>query len=534
MRPVLALARGDFRERVRRYGFLVTLGLTVWAARAALPPRGSDYVTVRIGHHRALYNSAGVGSMVALLTGVFLTLIGFYLVKGAVERDRQSGVGEILGASRLPRPTYVLAKTLSNAAVLMVIAAVMLVVAGAMQLVLGEDRHLDLVALATPFLLLTLPSMLMVAAVAVLFEMFPGLRAGLGNLAWFFLFVAFIGTGAPESRVRLPFGDLVGMQIVLPSLERACARQCPDYRAGDREVEMGISASPAARTVTPFRWSGVRWTPGAVGGRVAWGGVALALALLAARLFDRFDAARALPRHGAWWRRPGPATIAFEAPAAVEADRAPRVTPAALEVAPRSERFLPLLRAELTLLGRGAGRWWWLGALTLAVLGLTLPLAGVRAVVLPLAAIWPILLWSAMGWWERRFGADALLFSAPRPLRRQLLASWLAGVLLAVLVTGAGAVRSAVAGDAGGLAGWLAGVLFIPSFALASGVWTGSGKLFEISYLVLWYVGPLNRVPTLDYLGILPAAQDAHLAFLALGPALLALAYAGRARQLRG
>ena len=539
MRTVLALARGDFLERVRRYGFLVTLGITVWAARAALPPRGSDYVTVRIGQHRALYNSAGVGSMVALLTGVFLTLIGFYLVKGAVERDRRTGVGEILGATRMTRVTYVLAKWLSNATVLMVIAGVMLVVAGAMQIVLGEDRRLDPVALATPFVLLTLPAMLMVAAVAVVFEMIPGLRRGLGSIAWFFLFVFGLATGVPEAGGHRPIGDPVGMRIVLPSLEQACARQYPDYVPGVGGVAVGINVSKGARSVTPFTWTGVRWTPQAVGQRAAWAALALCLALLAVPLFDRFDAGHAVARGRPWWRgrarpaaRPGTAAAVPDVEAAPAHAAHPPV--AARAPATRGERFAPLLRAEVALMAKGANRWWLLVALTLALLCLFLPLDGVRAVTLPLAAIWPILLWSAMGWSEARFGTDALLFSAPRPLRRQLPAAWLAGVLLAAAVTGTYALRLALAGDAASLLGWLAGVLFVPSFALASGVWTGSGKLFEVAYLVLWYVGPLNHVPGLDYLGVVPGARGAHLAFIAAALALLALAYAGRARQLRG
>lgn len=536
MRTALALARADFLERVRRFGFLVTLGLTVWAARAALPPQGSDYVTVRIGHHRALYNSAGVGSMIALLTGVFLSLIGFYLVKGAVERDRRTGVGEILGATRMTSTTYVLGKLLSNAAVLMVISAVMLVVAAAMQLVLGEDRRLDLIALVTPFLLLTLPAMLVVAAVAVLFEMVPVLRGGVGNIAYFFLFVLMTSFGTPEAGGRLPIGDPAGMAIVVPSLAEACARQYPDFKPGSGDMAVGINISSLARRVTPFRWGGVRWTPAAAGARASWVAVALLLTLLAARLFDRFQAARSVPGAGRGSRarraRAESRTAADASPAV--AAPAPQVSAANLTVALRAERFAPLLRGELALMLRGLGRWWHLAGLVLAALCLFLPLAGVRAAALPLAAIWPILAWSSMGWRESRFGTDALLFSAPRPLRRQLLAAWLAGALLAAVILGPYALRVALTGEGGALFGWLAGTLFIPSFALASGVWTGSGKLFEVGYLLLWYVGPLNHVPQLDYLGATPGAHGAHAAFLALALALLALAYAGRARQVRG
>ena len=528
---LLAIARADFLERVRRYGFLITLAVAAWGAHGALPPRGAGYTTVSLDGHRALYNSAGAGSIVALITGLFLTLVGFYLVKNAVERDRHTGVGQILAATRMGRLTYIAGKVLSNAAVLFAMLGVMLVVAAVMQQVLGEDRHVDPWALALPFVLLAAPAMLVVSAVAVLFEVVPRLRGGLGNVVFFFLWAWGLATAVPESVIRLPIGDAVGMTVVMPSLEQACARTYPDYHPGKGRTA-GINFSPRAHAVTPFAYPGVRWTPSLLAQRLAWVAFAALLTVLAAALFDRFDAARAAP--GRHTRRRARAPAAGE-PAAEAAEAAgTRGSVAALTAVRRSERFAPLLRAELALLLKGQGRWWYAGALALALVCLFVPLAGVRGVALPLAAIWPLLAWSSLGWRETRHGTAAMLFSAPRPLRRQLLATWLAGVLLALAATGSYGLRVGLAGDLGALTGWLAGGLFIPSFALACGVWTGSGKLFEVAFLALWYVGPLQRIPALDFLGVVPGARTAHAAFFALAITLLALAYAGRARQLRG
>lgn len=530
---LLAIARADFLERVRRYGFLITLAVAAWGAHGALPPRGAGYTTLSLEGHRALYDSAGAGTVVALITGLFLTLAGFYLVKNAVERDRHTGVGQILAATRMGRLTYVAGKVLSNAAVLFAMLGVMLLVAAAMQQLLGEDRRVDPWALAAPFVLLAAPAMLVVSAVAVLFEVVPRLRGGLGNVVFFFLWVSGLALGVPESAVRLPFGDAVGLAVVMPSLEQACARACPDFTIG-KGVSAGIQFSPRASAVTPFAYPGVRWTAALLAQRLAWVAFAALLTLLAAALFDRFDTARA--ESGRRSRRRARPGAAEEPATAVTAPPppGPHVSVAALAAAPRAERFAPLLRAELALLFKGVSRWWYAGALVLAALCLFVPLAAVRGVLLPLAAIWPLLVWSALGWRELRHGTAALLFSAPRPLRRQLLATWLAGVLLAVAATGTYGLRVALAGDPGALASWLAGALFIPSLALACGVWTGGGKLFEVAFLALWYVGPLQRVPALDLLGAVPDARAAHAVFLALALALLALAYAGRARQLRG
>lgn len=529
----LRLAHGDFLERVRRHGFLVTLGFTAWAAHGALPPLGSSYVTTKIGDGRPLYNSAGVASIVAVFTGVFLSLIGFYLVKNSVERDRSTGVGEVLCATRMSRGTYVLSKVISNAAVLLVIAAVMLVVAVAMQLVLGEDRQLRPAALTGPFLLLTAPTMILVAAVAVLFEMVPILRRGLGNAAYFFLFMGVMSAGVLVESGRLPLADPIGMGIVLPSMEKACAAQDPTYRPGSGNISVGINATPAARHIRPFRWEGVRWTPTDVGLRFVWLVAAGLLTFISALLFDRFRNAGAPAVRRSDKKRSGPITAVTLDGAAVVRSPAPQVSASNLTVAPRSLQFLPMLRAELKLMTRGQNRWWYGIAVVLVVVTLFVPVAGVRAAMLPFLGIWPILLWSSMGWRECRHGTDAVLFSAPRPLARQLLAAWLAGVAVSALMLAPACARLAISGDPGALLAWAAGTLFIPSFALASGVWTGSGKLFEVVHLMLWYTGPLNHVGFLDFLGVVPGAEGPRAAFLALALALLAIAYLGRSRQVR-
>jgi hypothetical protein len=78
--------------------------------------------------------------------------------------------------------------------------------------------------------------------------------------------------------------------------------------------------------------------------------------------------------------------------------------------------------------------------------------------------------------------------------------------------------------------------VFVPSLALALGVWSGSGKFFEALYTALWYVGPMNHTPGLDYTGSAggPTALHAAIIYLAISAALLALALLRRKVQLRG
>ena len=56
---------------------------------------------------------------------------------------------------------------------------------------------------------------------------------------------------------------------------------------------------------------------------------------------------------------------------------------------------------------------------------------------------------------------------------------------------------------------WFSGALFIPSLALALGIWSKGQKLFEVLYISLWYMA-LNKVYAADYLG---ASGDGNIGF---------------------
>jgi hypothetical protein len=203
------------------------------------------------------------------------------------------------------------------------------------------------------------------------------------------------------------------------------------------------------------------------------------------------------------------------------------------------------MRAELRLMLKGQHWWWYMVALGLIVAGLTGD--KVRHKVLPYAWLWPLLVWSALGVRETRHGTDQLVFSAPHPLLHQLPATWLAGVLVALL-TGSGVlVRLLLDGDWAGVGAWLVGALFIPALALALGCWSRNSKLFEVVYTILWHAGPVEGIAVLDFMGASGSSVsctcrpvgatfsvNVPLIYLACTMVLLALALVGRKRQITG
>ena len=498
MRLLYHLARADFWERVRRYSFLITLGLTVYLSYTFLPSADASYRTVALGDYRGVYNSAWVGSSMAIMSSVFLSFFGFYLVKNAVERDDRTGVGQILATTPLTRPLYTLGKTLSNFAVLGTMIAIVAVVAIAMQLIRGEELRVDIWPLLSPFILLTLPAMAIVAALAVLFETIPRLRGGLGNVVFYFLWnLILVAVVVPQVKgeqkwTGLQIQDLFGITIPLNSMSAAAKTAFSDYD-GSLSVGYNFDASGTRMRPQTFVWPGIEWTPVLIAARLVWVAVAFGLTLLSATFFRRFDTSYEKRKHPDDLSEAIPDVIISPPPSAVH------LTP--LSVAAGRFNFFKRVLAEMRLMLKGQ-KWWWFGiAAGLIVGGLVAPPKIARGILLPAAWIWPLLIWSGMGCREIRFNTAQLVFSSAHPLRRQVTAIWLAGVVVTILAGSGVATRLLISGDVFGLAQWTAGALFTPSLALALGTLSGGSKLFEVIYTILWYVGPVNRLALLDFMG---------------------------------
>ena len=512
-RIIYHLARADFLERVRRYSFLIMLGLALFGGYQA----AVGNINMQAGNYRGEYNSAWVGSMMAIIASFFLGWFGFYLVKGSLARDRETGVGQIMATTPLTRPLYTFGKWLSNLAVLLSMVIVLAFVGIAIQIFTGESNQLDFMALLSPFLFIALPMLALVAAIAVLFESISFLQGGLGNIVYFFIFIFTLPLADSLSKIN-PAMEPLGFGLIQESMDAAAKAEFPEFGGG---FILGSTDTPIQGV---FHWSGVDWTPDIILRRLFFIGIAMVLTLVASALFDRFD-----PSHWKPGRTKSSASPPMTEIASVkQALPAVQLTPITAPLNGFSIHRLIIL--ELKLLFKGQ-RWWWFvvaGGLFIASL-LNTP-ENVRSFILPITWLWPVLIWSGLGNRERRYNVGQMVFSSASPLTRQLPGTWIAGFLVTV-VTGAGAaLKFLMAGEGASLLVWFSAALFIPSLALAMGIWSKSSKLFEVLHVSMWYLA-LNRVNLVDYFG---ANGNGNIGiFIPLSLGLIVMAFIGRARQVQ-
>ena len=507
-RIVAALFMADLRQRTRSLRFwVVALAITI-AGWWCLPAIDAGYMIVAVGdHHRGYYSSAWIGMVLAMLS-LLWGLVGFYLVRGTVQRDFDTRVWQLLGTTSMRRSAYLVAKWASHVAVMGGLVAATLVVGLVAQQVRAEDTHVDLWELVKPSLFIALPTLSASAALAIWFDVIPVLRRTAGNVAFFFVWVVLLTTGpvgiqhdraagiAPT--VQPWMSDLPAMEVMQWSIEHQIARGLPDKtRLEGFCVGCGGVTAPAAR----FTWTTWEVSAAVLWGRMLWLAAALAGVLLAVPLLD-WAASRAAVRDTTGGQR-----------------------------APRSLRWLQaLLRplqgtplgvlaaAEVLLVLRMRPLWWWAA---------WLPLWGVQlfgprhAVALAMLGGWTLLLdaFSRTGLRDREHRTLDLVATAPGSQRRLLVARAAMLVGLAWLAAAPGLLHESFAHPAMSAAGFVLGAS-IALWGLAAGTLARSSRPFELTFLIVAYA-TTQGAPWLDASARGDAVTLAHLAALVVATAIL-------------
>jgi len=513
-RVIYHIARADFLERVRRYSFLVMLSAVVFLGYQA----AIGNISVQLGDYRGEFNSAWVGGMMALIASFFLGWFGFFLIKGSVARDHETGVGQIMATTPLTRPLYSLGKWLSNFAVLLSMVMVLAVVGIPIQYLTGESTQFDFIAYLAPFIFVALPMLALTTALAVLFEYIGFLKGGFGNIIYFFLFGLVISVAVSYGKTNSLL-DPIGFHILKDSMGEAAKAIFPDYSGG---FSLGSTGVPVTGT---FPWLGVDWTFGIVVTRLVFLGVGVIMALVSSIFFDRFDSSHRKPmRMNSIASLPKPAVVS---PSHILSQP---IHLTSLSTRANGFTFIRVVTSELKLLLKGHRWWWYIAAGGLFIAGLVSPPENVRAYVLPITWLWPILIWSGLGNREMHHNVGQIVFSSASPLTRQFPAIWFAGFLVTVLTGGGAAIKFLIAGESASLLIWLSAALFIPSLALTLGIWSSSSKLFEVTYISMWYLA-MNRIDTVDYFG---ANSNGNIGFfIPLSIILIFFAFIGRVRQIQ-
>jgi hypothetical protein len=387
------LIRADFLERVRGYGFLVTIGLAILMGYNVFIGRFG----ITLGGYEGVANAAWIGTVTTVTMTPYMMLIGFYLVRGTINRDRKTGVGQIIATTPIGKGLYTTGKFVSNFLTLAAMVGVLIFSGAVMLLVRGQGQTFDLWVLIAPFIFVMLPVAVLTAGIAILFDSIPQLSRGLGNILYIFGFYAMIMGSFSFLKVAR---HMMGFNLIDDQIVPVLSTLDPSYNG-----RWALGVIPPGEQF--FLWEGYTWTSEIVLSRVIWVGVAILIALIAALPFDRFDPARqrlkrekrgltqrlwtwicAIPQRDFLRRKALGTSIKPEI-------KDTSLTPVDVTIPPG--HFWRVLLAELKLLFTGHLFIWYLAAIGLNIACVVSPPDTVRQILIPLVWLWPVLIWSQLG-----------------------------------------------------------------------------------------------------------------------------------------
>jgi len=217
MKQFFTIVKFDYLQRSRSYAFLITLCASLAIAYTFVPEPNANYSTIRISNYIGYYNSAWFGYVTAIMTSVFLSLVGFYLINSGIKKDVDTKVGQIVASTLITNFKYLCLKIISNFLILLTIVGVVFIMSIILFVLYNDGYTFELFQFIKPYVFITIPSMFFISVVAVVFEVCFGKYSIIQNIGFFFLFSALLVYN-PKTEHQFTL-DVFGTKIVTHEFE---------------------------------------------------------------------------------------------------------------------------------------------------------------------------------------------------------------------------------------------------------------------------------------------------------------------------
>lgn len=514
MKGFFKMSFSGYLQYTRSYAFLITLAIALYASYTFVPPPNASYVTLRIGNYIGVMNSAWCGFVTAMMTSLFLSLAGFFLINGNIKKDIDTGVGVIIAASPIGNLKYLLSKACTNFLVLSSIMVIVMLMSMAVFLIRAGNYPFEPLQFISPFIIITLPAIFFISALAVVAEVGAYKYPLLLNIGFFILLMGLIAKQASEP----PAADLYGVRAVTLAMQHSVSK---NGAASNANVNMGFLFG-SKDTFHTFVFDGLQWPASFLISRLLWMALSIVLIFISSRFFHRFDISPPEKKTGK--NQPVSSTAIAPPTKDIRLSDLPAIN--------INYHIWPLIQTELLLLFRKGPKWLWLINFAAMVAMVFSPVAIAHQFILP--ALWFLQIgrWSDLSTKEKSSHVHYFSYAAYRPLARLFTAQLLAGILLGLFLALPLLIRFGISLQLFPIATIVTGAAFIVLIAALTGIMTGGKKLFEILYFLCFYAN-MNKVPFTDYYGAENHSQHYLITMLATSLCLAVLSFGGRKLEMR-
>ncbi len=482
MNTFFTIIKYDYLQRTRSSAFLVTLCISFAVAYTFIPAPDTNYSTIRVGNFQGVYNSAWFGYVTAIMTSVFLSLIGFYLVNGSIKTDIDTKIGHIISATPITNFSYLLSKVISNFLVLLSIVFLIFIMSVSLFFLYNDGHPFEFMLFLKPYFFITLPAMFIVATLTVVFEVFLGKHTVVQNIIFFFLFSFLLMMPAKTtSQFAL---DFFGSKIVTHQMQLQVQEILQVNTLNNIGVGYIIKTNQETKK---FVFSGVNFSSFFIVSRFLWILFSISSIALISPFFHRFNVTE---------KR----SIKIVKKAFSVSKVKTEIVLSTLKKIQVNYSIVPLLKTEITLLFRKGKRWLWFLNIVGMVLLATLPLDIAHKIILPIVWFLQVHRLSDITTKETTNNVHYFAFSSYKPLSRLLVSKILAASILIFALALPLTIRLVVMTSVSDAFLVILGGLFLVLFASILGILTRSKKLFEILFFLITYAN-INGIPFFDYFG---------------------------------
>lgn len=475
---ILALSKANLIRQTRSSKFIWMVAAIAVLGIFCIPPVDANYSVVGIGGTRGIYNSAWLGAIAAIISSVAIWIPGFYWLRGEISEDRRLKIGEMLASSPISKTRYIFGKMIANLAVLWLLQILFVASFIILQILRGESRELNLLDYLIPLLVISLPNLLLLSALTILFDVVPFLKGVLGNIIFIGVWNLIIFSGA-ETGVL----DFFNSEFIMSDMLKVSALTYPEvYENGTN-----FGFNPTEKTLPTFRWTGIPWHDFSVVPMLFCLIAGILLIIISILLFDRF---KRLDHKTRWGKTKYRLPRQKDPDSQTAADFSGVLSPVKIN----SHSILVLAVNEIKVL-----------ILRIPLLQVMLIIGG--AVVIPflkgnftiLIMLFPVMILSRLGCQNRIYRTVEMLYANCAP-GRYLFANYLAGLAITGIISLVHLAVLLVNGRIGTMISWIIGLIFTCTLALFCGDFTGNKKMFEAVYILLFYLW-LNNVRFFDFMG---------------------------------
>ena len=186
---IKVLAGNEVRVRLRRLSTLVAIFSVIVLSWMMVPAPDSGLTLISLNDARVLNTSTALAFGTASLAAIIFGLGSFYLARGRVSEDMRSGVGSVIAASQISNGLFLISRWVGGVVYMLTLAAALLGTTLVLHLVRG-DGPIEMMVYLQIYAMILIPMIFFGVSCAVMFDSFAFLMGKIGDVAFFFIWVA--------------------------------------------------------------------------------------------------------------------------------------------------------------------------------------------------------------------------------------------------------------------------------------------------------------------------------------------------------